>query len=344
MVFQNHSSIVYHEEEMTKGCVSGHGHERFSGFFMTRFGCSVLSFCLLFGLPAAIGHSAEVDEEPRLPLAMELFLKKPKTRQYDVHVHVTNVSPDPVTVDVHDLPWTPPNDSKWLMAFRMDPQRSPIRQRSVLGEFGSYPIRLMPGESVQDKLILNHRIPTLADDIQRFGVQLQWDCPPPALKFVCRSGMPRTITIPKNDPGQADEYAVDEPACLTLERDIGLIEISPDHEVLFLLTRQSVMNDVHGVQTLLYRVDDYVRQCHPRWTNSWSVSFFTDERFAGFLSDEAGKHLFEQGIWQHTNVGQYSSQIRTFYRFPWLREKADSLYLSVYRGNARDRPVIEPRR
>lgn len=343
MVFQNRSSIVYHEEER-KGCVYVHGNEIFSGSFMTRLVCSVLSLCILFGLPAAIGHSAELEEETRLPLAMELFLKKPKKRQYEVHVHLTNVSPAPVTVDVHDLPWTPPNDSKWLMAFRMDPQRSPIRQRSFLGEFGSYPIRLMPGESVQDKLILNHRIPTLADDIQRFGVQLQWDCPPPALKFVCRSGVPRTMIIPKNDPGHADEYAVDEPACLTLERDIGLIKISPDHELLFLLTRQSVMNDLHGVQTLLYRVDDYVRQCHPLWTNSWSVSFFTDERFAGFLSDEAGKHFFEKGIWQQTNVGQYSSQIRTLYRFPWLREKADSLYFSVYRDNARDRPAIEPRR
>ena len=343
-MFQNRLSIVYHEEEGREGCVCVHGNEIFPGSFMKLFVCSVWSLCILFGLPPAIGHSAELEEEIRLPLAMELFLKKPKKRQYEVHVHVTNISPAPVTVDVHDLPWTPPNDSKWLMAFRMDPQHSPIRQRSFLGEFGSYPIRLMPGESVQDKLILNHRIPTLADDIQRFGVQLQWDCPPPALKFVCRSGMPRTMTIPKNDPGQADVYAVDEPACLTLERDIGLIEIPPDHEVLFLLTRQSVMNDLHGVQTLLYRVDDYVRQCHPPWTNSWGVSFFTDERFAGFLRDEAGKHFFEKGIWQQTNIGQYSSQIRTLYRFPWLREKADSLYLSVYRDKARERPAIEPRR
>ena len=54
------------------------------------------------------------------------------------------------------------------------------------------------------------------------------------------------------------------------------------------------MNDLHGVQTLLYRVDDYVRQCHPPWTNSWGVSFFTDERFAGFLRDEAGKHFLKK--------------------------------------------------
>lgn len=311
---------------------------------MKRLVWPVFFLWMLCGVPTAIGQPAEPEEAPRLPLAMEVVLKKPKEHQYEIHVRLTNISSAPVTVDVHDLPWTPPNDSKWLLAFRMDPQRRPIAQRSFLGEFGSYPIRLMPRESVQNKMVLNHRIPTLLDDIRHFGVRLQWECLPPSLKFVCQPGVPRTITIPKDDPGHADVYAIDEPACLMLERAIGLIAIPPDHEVLFLLTRQSVMNDLNGMQALLYRVDDYVRQCHPLWTNSWGVSFFTDERFAGFLRDEAGKLLFEQGLWQQINIGQYSSQIRTLYRFPWLRKKADAVYLSVYRDNVHGQTESGPRR
>jgi len=39
---------------------------------------------------------------------------------------------------------------------------------------------------------------------------------------------------------------------------------------------------------------------------------------------------FEKGLWQQANIGQYSSQIRTLFRFPWIRKKAETLYLSVY--------------
>ncbi len=91
------------------------------------------------------------------------------------------------------------------------------------------------------------------------------------------------------------------------------------------------MVDLPKIQALLYQVDDYVQQCQPSWTNSWAVSFFTEERFAGFLSDEGNKRYFEQGVWQQVNIGQYSSQIRTLFRFPWIKERSDDVYLSVYR-------------
>jgi len=280
---------------------------------------------------ASIGQAEEPEAEPRLPLALEVFLKKPQNRQYEIHIHLTNISSEPLTVDVHDLPWTPPNDSKWLLAFRMDAPHSPLAQSIFRGNFGSQRIRLLPGESVQDTLVLNHRMPTLLDDIQRFGVQLQWDCSPPSLKFVCKNGAPRTITIPKEDLGQRDVYAIDDNACRKQEQVIGLVSIPQDHDVLFLLASESLMTDLEKMQALLYQVDDYVHQCQPGWTNSWAVSFFTEERFAGFVSDIENERYFKQGLWQHANIGQYSSQNRTLYRFPWVRKKADSVYLSVYR-------------
>ncbi len=71
-------------------------------------------FCLwvLFVVwPPSISQATDPEEEPRLPLAMEVFLKKPKKRLYEIHIHLTNISHELVTVDVHDLPWIPPNDS-----------------------------------------------------------------------------------------------------------------------------------------------------------------------------------------------------------------------------------------
>ena len=296
--------------------------------------CLKSSFCLwllVVVYAPSLSTATDHEEDPRLPLAMEVFLKKPKVQQYVLHIHLTNISGEPVTVDVRDLPWNPPNDSKWFTAFRIDEHKSPLPQHYHLWDFGSQEVRLLPGESIQDKLALNPRIPSLLSDVEQFGVQLHWACPPPSLKFVCKAGASQTLTIPKADPGQPDAFSTNQQACLKLEHSISLINIPQDHEVLFLHTTESVMADLQKIQALLYQVDDYVQQCHPMWTNSWAVNFFSDEKFSGFLRDGENKHYFEQGLWQQTNIGQYSSQIRTLYRFPWIKTKSDTVYISVYR-------------
>ena len=283
------------------------------------------------GLSFSSSFALDAKEKFHVPLAMEVFLKKPQARVYELHVHLTNISEELVTVNVRDLPWNPPNDSKWFSVFRMDGGKSPVKQHVQDWNLGSRVIRILPGESIQDTMVLNPRIPSLLDDIAKFGVELSWDCPPASLKFVCQKGSPQVVNIPKGDAGTPTAYSHDSPVCLKLERTIGLIKIPEGHEVLFLLTPESVMVDVSKIHALLYQVNDYVQQCQPSWTNSWAVSFFTEEQFAGFLSDEGNRDYFKQGVWQQVNIGQYSSQIRTLFRFPWIKKKADEVYMSVYR-------------
>lgn len=291
-------------------------------------GLSLLGLTALF-IPL-VSLAEEGEEKPRLPLAVEVFLKKPERQWYDLEIHLTNISDEPVQVDVRDLPWNPTDGASWFSAVRLDAQHSPIRQEIPHGKFGSRMVRLLPGESIQDKIGLNLRIPSLLEDIAQTGVQVKWDCPPSDLKFVCKEGAPQSITIPKADPGQADEYVVDQKACLTREQAIGLINIPRDHEVLFLLGTEAVMTDLEQMKRLLLQVDDYVRLCHPTWTNSWAVSFFTDRKFAGFLGEGDSQSYFERGLWQQANIGQYSSQIRTLFRFPWIKKKSDTVYLSIF--------------
>jgi hypothetical protein len=271
-----------------------------------------------------------LEEKPRLPLAMEVFLKKPETRLYELHIHLTNISDEPVEVDIRDLPWNPTDGPTWLSVYRMDAQKNPIKQDSPIGRFGSRMVRLVPGESIQERVALNPRIPSLLADIEQFGVQLQWGCPPASLKFVCKNGSLNTITIPKEDPGKPDVHSIDHQACLALEQRIGLIFIPQDHDVLFLLNTESIMTDLEKMQSLLLQVEDYVQRCHPMWTNSWAVSFFTDKKFAGFLSEGENRRYFQEGLWQRANIGQYSSQIRTLFRFPWIKKQADTIYLSLF--------------
>src|SRR5690606_9621066 len=135
----------------------------------------------------------------------------------------------------------PTDGSTWLSATRSDAQKSPIKQNLPIGRFGSQMVPLVPGESIQNRVALNPRIPSLLDDIEQAGVQLQWDCPPSNLTFVCEPGSPHALTIPKGDPGHPDVYAIDHQACLALDRRIGLIDSPEGHDVLFVLAAESIM-------------------------------------------------------------------------------------------------------
>ena len=173
---------------------------------------------------------------------------------------------------------------------------------------------------------------TLLEDIKKFGVQFEWECPPHALKFVCKPEATNRLVIAKGDPGKPDVYQIHSTHCRQSEQHIGLIDIPKDNDVLFLHTSNAVMTDLQQVRTLLIKVDAYVKQCLPRWTNSWAVSFFTEAKMAGFLQDVQKDQYFKEGLWQEANIGQYSSQVRKLYRFPWLKKKRDETYLSVYHG------------
>ena len=41
----------------------------------------------------SISEADDQEEEPRLPLAMEVFLKKPKKDQYDIHIPFNQYQP-----------------------------------------------------------------------------------------------------------------------------------------------------------------------------------------------------------------------------------------------------------
>ncbi len=290
----------------------------------------VLCFVALIFSPLSVKALDDSEDVPRLPLALDVFLKKPQAQTYNLHIHLTNMSNESVNVDLHDLPWNPPNDSKWLSAVQMGRSQKLLKQHVHRWDIGSQKVPLKPGESIQGRILLNPRFPSLLKDIKEFGVQIRWECPPRALKFICGQQSLTAVSIPKGDLGHADAYLVNSKLCHQSADDIGLIKIPKDDQVLFLHTLESVMEHLPQIRALLRQVSAYVQQCQPRWTNSWSVSFFTDDKIAGFLRDVEKEQFFKEGLWQESNIGQYSSQARKLFRFPWVKNKSDEVYLSVY--------------
>jgi len=278
-------------------------------------------------------HAVEDEELPK-PISMEVFLKIPTQNHYEFHIHLTNSGDTSLVIDLHDLPWLPPNDATWLTAFRQHSGKQTLTQLFPIGEYGYHDIPLLPGESVQGKMTLNDRFPTLSEDIAQHGVTFEWSCDLPSDTFLCKEANATMISIPLGAPGNPDPYFIDQQACRTLGDQIGLINTHSTDEVLFILMTEDVMRKTSQVTALLYQVNIYVEKCKPMWTNSWAVSFFTDPTLAGYLNESNHYSYFERGLWQQANIGKYSSQIRTLFRFPWSRTQSDEGYISVYQLNS----------
>ena len=195
--------------------------------------CGVIPW---FGIPTS---QASEHEEPPLPISMEVFLKIPRQNHYEFHIHLTNSGDTSLVIDLHDLPWLPPNDATWLTAFRQNSDKQPLIQLFPIGEYGSHDIPLLPGESVQGKMSLNDRFPTLSEDIAKHGVTFEWSCNLPSDIFLCKEANATRISIPQGSPGSPDPYFIDQQACRTLGDQIGLIKAHSmifQREILIFLT------------------------------------------------------------------------------------------------------------
>jgi hypothetical protein len=62
---------------------------------LNRFLCLVIGcgfWALSHLIPSTLVAAEDPEEVPRLPLAMEVFLRKPGKHLYELHVHLTNIS------------------------------------------------------------------------------------------------------------------------------------------------------------------------------------------------------------------------------------------------------------
>ncbi|HAN48313.1 MAG: hypothetical protein CCU27_03635 [Nitrospira sp. UW-LDO-02] len=155
-----------------------------------------LSFVGLLSVFHVLVSAAIYAQEPS-SLSLSVFLSKKGSERYSIEIQLKNTSDQKATVQNLDLPWIPPNEMIFVnKAYRLDKAHTPLAKFGPMADYMHVPHVLDPGQTIRGAIDLNVVFPTLAEEIRRFGVTVEWACRSKTVAFQCQEGSGGQFTIP----------------------------------------------------------------------------------------------------------------------------------------------------
>ena len=87
-----------------------------------------------------------------------------------------------------------------------------------------------------------------------------------------------------------------------------IVRIDDRNERIFVIARVEQIDTTAKARKLLLPLQASLKQCRPGWGKSWSASFFSDAKHAGYKSDENMAALVANGSWAKAYLGEYERQ------------------------------------
>jgi hypothetical protein len=84
-----------------------------------------------------------------------------------------------------------------------------------------------------------------------------------------------------------------------------IVQMDERNERAFVVTSLDKINTVAKARRLLSSLQGTLKQCRPDWGNMWSVSFFSDAKYAGYKHDDKMKPFVRDGTWSRAYLGEY---------------------------------------
>jgi hypothetical protein len=100
-----------------------------------------------------------------------------------------------------------------------------------------------------------------------------------------------------------------------------IIRIDDRNERIFVIAQVNQINSTAKARKLLLSLQVSLKQCRPGWGRTWSVSFFSDPKYAGYKSDDNMAAFVASGNWSKAYLGEYERQTQRLIMNPAEREK-----------------------
>lgn len=154
----------------------------------------LLVFCS--ALFAPITMVAAKAQEPN-DLSLSVSLTSKSSARYVLEIELINKSEQKVTIQNTDLPWIPPNEVIFVnQVYRMDKAHTPLEKFVPMADYMDVPHALNQDQSLRGAIDLSVMLPTLAEDVRKYGVTVEWACRSKVLLFQCREGSGGKFIIP----------------------------------------------------------------------------------------------------------------------------------------------------
>jgi hypothetical protein len=148
----------------------------------------ILLLILCIALVAPIPMTDANAQEPS-DLSLSVSLMQKGNKHHLLELELVNKSVRKATIQNVDLPWIPPNEMIFVnRVYRMDKAHTQLEKFGPMADYMDVPHILDHGQSIRGEIDLNTMFPSLAEEVRRFGVTVEWVCRSKALRFQCQEG------------------------------------------------------------------------------------------------------------------------------------------------------------
>ena len=88
-------------------------------------------------------------------------------------------------------------------------------------------------------------------------------------------------------------------------QSVEVVRLDDRSQRVFIAARSDQIDPFTKAHTLLSFIQNVLRDCRPAWKDSWSVSFFTERKFANYKTESDVEPFVKDGSWFRAYVGEY---------------------------------------
>ncbi len=122
--------------------------------------------------------------------------------------------------------------------------------------------------------------------------------------------------------------AESSPPCSTPE-DLEIARVDERNHRLFVIAAAEDLAGRKQAVEILTPLAEHLVGCHPDWQDRWSITFVSDQRFAGYKDEPEILPGVKDGSWDHGYLAEYSRRRSRLVRFPMLPDRRVELELRI---------------
>lgn len=90
---------------------------------------------------------------------------------------------------------------------------------------------------------------------------------------------------------------------------------------LFIKAKEEEIKDLDIIITRLKATGKYIEQCKSGWNDKWSISLFTEKKYASYKDDKSVRSYVIDGSWEKSYLAEYSNRKKLLTRYPLDSDK-----------------------
>jgi hypothetical protein len=108
-----------------------------------------------------------------------------------------------------------------------------------------------------------------------------------------------------------------------------IVKIDERNERLFVITDIETIENIGSVKEIIRQASIFIYKGRKGWSCKWSISFFSNKKFAAYKDDESVLQYVVDGSWSKNYLAEYYNENQILTRFPLQPDKCTETVIKI---------------